>query len=647
MQYAVHGRERSVGMIMRAYEREREESTKRGKQKKNIAIVKDIADAVRMMWQFDKTVVITALLRALLEAALPFIGIYLSAYVLDGLQAGMEIGTLLRTTAAAVALALVMGVLKSYLKKVYSVHAYSCFMKFEMQLGRQTLALDYELLDNPSVNEIRTHIRNDHNWGSGFYSVIDFFSWSISSLFELSIAAGIMAPLFVQSNLFKEPSALFLLAGFLGIILFSTWFSAIKKQSAHRIMDEASKVRFHAEYFLSGQADYRQGKDIRTYKAQKLIESYLCKMDTLIGKWLRDFTAGEAQSGAVSGLALGILQTFAYLFVVFRAVSGALTIGLVLKYAATIYRFCTSLSSSCLALSEFSISVRRQQSMLEYRNVKDVLYKGSLPVEKRFFCEERDNDYEIVFCNVSFRYPGCEQYALRNFSFRFRTGQRLAVVGMNGSGKTTFIKLLCRLYDPDEGEILLNGINIKKYDYEEYQSIFSVVFQDFKIFAFSAAENVAASMHYDEKKVDTCLIRAGFGERLASLPEGSRTYLYHHFDKNGVEISGGEAQKIALARALYKDAPFIILDEPTAALDPIAEFDVYSRFNEIIENKTAVYISHRLSSCRFCDDIAVFDKGRLVQRGRHEELVADKNGKYYELWQAQARYYDEKSAAEA
>ena len=293
MQYAVCRRGRSVGMIMRAYEREREESTKRGKQKKNIAIVKDIADAVRMMWQFDKTVVITALLRALLEAALPFIGIYLSAYVLDGLQAGMEIGTLLRTTAAAVALALVMGLLKSYLKKVYSVHAYSCFMKFEMQLGRQTLALDYELLDNPSVNEIRTRIRNDHNWGSGFYSVIDFFSWSISSLFELSIAAGIMAPLFVQNNLFKEPSALFLLAGFLGIILFSTWFSAIKKQSAHRIMDEASKVRFHAEYFLSGQADYRQGKDIRTYKTQKLIETYLCKMDTLIGKWLRDFTAGE------------------------------------------------------------------------------------------------------------------------------------------------------------------------------------------------------------------------------------------------------------------------------------------------------------------------------------------------------------------
>ena len=214
------------------------------------------------------------------------------------------------------------------------------------------------------------------------------------------------------------------------------------------------------------------------------------------------------------------------------------------------------------------------------------------------------------------------------------------MVGKNGSGKTTFIKLLCRLYDPTEGEILLNGINIKKYDYEEYKTIFSVVFQDFKLFSFSLGENVAASVAYEEEKVISCLEKAGFGERLKNLEKGVHTYLYRNFDEDGIEISGGEVQKAALARALYKDAPFIILDEPTAALDPVAEFEIYSRFNEIVGEKTAVYISHRLSSCRFCNDIAVFDEGRLVQRGSHEELVADKDGKYYELWQAQAQYYE-------
>ncbi|MEA4832692.1 MAG: ABC transporter ATP-binding protein, partial [Oscillospiraceae bacterium] len=218
-----------------------------------------------------------------------------------------------------------------------------------------------------------------------------------------------------------------------------------------------------------------------------------------------------------------------------------------------------------------------------------------------------------------------------------------AVVGMNGSGKTTFIKLLCRLYDPTEGEILLNGINIKKYDYDEYMSIFSVVFQDFKLFSFSLGQNVAARVDYDKTKVEACLKEAGFGDRLSSMPEGVETCLYKDFDEKGVKISGGEAQKIALARALYKDAPFIVLDEPTAALDPIAEYEIYSKFNEIVGDKTAIYISHRLSSCRFCDDIAVFHEGKLIQRGSHDKLVADEDGKYYELWHAQAQYYAEEA----
>ena len=226
-----------------------------------------------------------------------------------------------------------------------------------------------------------------------------------------------------------------------------------------------------------------------------------------------------------------------------------------------------------------------------------------------------------------------------------KVGEKLAVVGMNGSGKTTFIKLMCRLYDPTEGEILLNGVNIKKYDYDEYLAVFSVVFQDFKLFSFSLGENVASGADYDVDKVMGSLHQSGFGERLATMPEGIKTSLYKDFDENGIEVSGGEAQKIALARALYKDSPFIILDEPTAALDPIAEYEIYSKFNEIVGDKTAIYISHRLSSCRFCDKIAVFDNGQIVQRGSHDELVADESGKYYELWHAQAQYYTESQGA--
>ncbi|MCI5947677.1 MAG: ABC transporter ATP-binding protein/permease, partial [Oscillospiraceae bacterium] len=215
----------------------------------------------------------------------------------------------------------------------------------------------------------------------------------------------------------------------------------------------------------------------------------------------------------------------------------------------------------------------------------------------------------------------------------------LAVVGMNGSGKSTFIKLLCRLYDPTEGEILLNGIDIRKYDYKEYMNIFSVVFQDFNLFALKLGENVAAKSGYDKKAVEEALSKAGFSERLNDLPEGVETYLYKDYNKDGVNVSGGEAQKIAIARALYKDAPFLILDEPTAALDPVAEAQIYSKLNDIVSDKTAIYISHRLSSCKFCDEILVFEGGTVIQQGTHNSLVSEINGKYYELWHAQAQYY--------
>lgn len=222
---------------------------------------------------------------------------------------------------------------------------------------------------------------------------------------------------------------------------------------------------------------------------------------------------------------------------------------------------------------------------------------------------------------------------------KFKIGQKLAVVGMNGSGKTTFIKLLCRLYDPTEGKILLNGIDIRKYNYKEYMMIFSVVFQDFKLFSLTLGENVAAKINYDEEEVKSALKKSGFYNRLSTMPECLNTYLYKDFNKKGIIISGGEAQKIAIARAIYKNAPFIILDEPTAALDPIAEAEIYEKFNEITGDKTAIYISHRLSSCKFCDKIVVFHEGSVIQTGTHQELAADKNGKYFQLWTAQAQYY--------
>lgn len=291
----------------------------------------------------------------------------------------------------------------------------------------------------------------------------------------------------------------------------------------------------------------------------------------------------------------------------------------------------TALSGGMLGILDGLMQARANayylRELFQFLDIPNDMYQGSLTVEKR-----SDRKCEIEFRDVSFRYPGSDTYALRKVSLKFQVGQ-------NGSGKTTFIKLLCRLYDPSEGVILLNGIDIRKYNYREYLSVFSVVFQDFQLLSLSLSQNVAAAENYDEQWALECISKAGLEGMLRDLPEGLDTCIGKDYEEGGIQVSGGQGQKIAIARSLYKDAAFIILDEPTAALDPVAEYEIYTRFNEIVGERTAVYISHRLSSCRFCDEIVVFHEGRVIQQGSHEKLLSVKDGKYAELWNAQAKYY--------
>lgn len=268
----------------------------------------------------------------------------------------------------------------------------------------------------------------------------------------------------------------------------------------------------------------------------------------------------------------------------------------------------------------------------EILNTKDEMKYGSKQLDL-------EGEFEIEFKNVSFKYPNAEDYALKNINIKINNGEKLAIVGRNGSGKTTFIKLLCRLYDATEGEILINDVNIKEYNKESIKNLYSVVFQDFAIFSTTLAQNISANDKYDHEKLFDVLDKANIKDRVLKMDKKEQTHISKDIDKFGIEISGGESQKVALARALYKDSPIVILDEPTAALDPLAENEIYSRFNSFIKDKTAIYISHRLSSCVFCNRIAVFDKAHLVQTGTHEELLKDYKNKYFQLWKAQANYY--------
>lgn len=373
------------------------------------------------------------------------------------------------------------------------------------------------------------------------------------------------------------------------------------------------------------------GKDIRIYHVENWFGRLFVKHIDRIKRWYTD-TELHWYFPTVSDTAFGIIRDILmYSILISRVLHGTVTVAEFTFYVSIVSGFASWLSTFLFKVSAVMRTNLETKGYFECMDIKDVFLHGEgerLDVTAPVSIEFRD---------VSFRYEN-EEEILSHLSFKIEKGKKVALVGNNGAGKSTFIKLLCRLYDPTEGEILLNGIDIRYYDYNEYIQLFSVVFQDFKLFSFSIAENVAVSKEFDEEKVKDCLRKAGFTERLGELEKDIHTNLFK-LKEDGMEISGGEAQKIAIARALYKDSPLVILDEPTSALDPVSEYEIYQSFDKLVEEKTAIYISHRMSSCRFCNQILVFDNGKIVQQGSHDELVRDEAGLYYEMWSSQAQYY--------
>ena len=434
-------------------------------------------------------------------------------------------------------------------------------------------------------------------------------------------------------------SMLLILAAMVTAVLASSACSSKAMLLTNSNVELIREANRYSNFYGIMALEHVRAADLRIYRQQENVCRHY--MDSFTARFLGVdgplFATARGPVGLLMGLsqALSALLTCAvYLFVCLKSWGGAFDVGLVTRYVGSATQLFGGISLLLQTLGEIRANGEFLEVLFRLLDRPDRMYRGSLTTEKR-----SDRNYQVEFKDVSFRYPGTDRWALRHVNVKFRIGSRLAVVGPNGSGKTTFIKLLCRLYDPTEGEILLNGIDIRKYRYEDYMDIFSVVFQDFRLLALPLGENVAGAADYDRALAEGCLRGAGFGERLDTMPKGLDTVLYRELDQDGVEVSGGEAQKIAIARALYKDAPFIVLDEPTAALDPIAEADIYAKFDAIAGDKTAIYISHRLSSCKFCDEIAVFDRGAIVQTGSHEDLVADEAGLYHRLWQAQAQYY--------
>ena len=513
------------------------------------------------------------------------------------------------------------------------------------------LSMDFCDVDAPRTQALLTEVEQLRNWsGWGLYRVCGCSAALVGAVFRILGAAALSVSLFTMPVPQGSPLAWLnhplCLAGMAVLMILSVLGAsalANKANSYWARYDGTAGNRIFGFYGFIAMSERRRGTDIRVYEQDQFIEKK-CGQE-LKGEGGFGVNSGISKTawgpmGVCRGASAAVSQAFTgviYLFAGLKALGGAFGVGSITQYVGALAGLAQGITSLLETIGNLRANAEFLKLTYELLDTPNNMYQGSLTTEKR-----SDRKYEIEFKDVSFKYPNPDTWALRHVSMKFRVGERLAVVGENGSGKTTFIKLLCRLYDPTEGEILLNGIDIRKYRYDNYLDLFSVVFQDFQLLAQPLGQNVAAAIEYDRERAAECLKRAGFGDRLAQLPQGLDTCLYRDFEDDGVEISGGEAQKIALARVLYQNAPFIVLDEPTAALDPEAEAEVYTKFNDIVEDKTAIYISHRLSSCRFCDEIAVFDHGQVVQQGTHDSLVSAMGGKYQTLWDAQARYYQKK-----
>ncbi len=618
---------------------------------KNISLRKAFAlhlRAVKELHKISPKFFVILTLYCIIGAVAPYVTVFFSAKILSELALLRRADVLWKWVFFGVLSMGMVSLLKALLYRRYTTLLNDLYGRKEILFIHKMFDLDFSDLDKQETHDLRAQIKQNENWaGWGLMLTCDIYEKLLRSMIGILSGIVLTISLFMlpvpdtagSLTILNHPIFILILA-FL-MVAVSILAGSFNAKAISLMSDTAQEAtlgnRIFSFFGFLGN-DKKRSVDIRMSNQQGLIESYLVKnrvfsTDGRIGK----MTYGKVGIYESLGSCISVAVTgFVYIFTCLKALGGAFDVGSITQYVGA----ATSMNTSVFELTESLGYLKANSEYLiktfEFLDIPNSMYQGSLTTEKR-----TDRKYEVEFKDVSFKYPGSKIWALHHVDMKFKVGQRLAVVGENGSGKTTFIKLLCRLYDPSEGQILLNGIDIRKYRYDDYMRIFSIVFQDFQLICQPLGANVAGNSNYNKERAKKALLDAGFGKRLASMEKGLDTMIYKNLSDDGVDVSGGEAQKIAIARALYKDAPFIILDEPTAALDPIAEAEIYSKFNEISGDKTAIYISHRLSSCKFCDEIAVFQDGKVVQQGTHESLVGDEGGKYYELWHAQAQYYTE------
>ena len=594
---------------------------KKNKERKNPVVRPVLKYFLPIAWINYKGYFFCGIFKVFISAVMPFINIIMLPLIIDELLDGRNAEKLIAFTAIIVLGNGILSIIASMLSITMEKYDERMQNFFSEEMSRRVMEMDFQHTEDKNALDQIEKARTGMGWYSGgVHGICTQFFDIISNAITV---AGVVVLLAIYAPI--------LFALILALLVVNTIVTAKNNKIEIENYNNLSKINRIFGYLAWELSDFMYGKDIRLYGADEMMaQKWEVYNDEFVGllKLNADKTLPYGFISVITGL---LRDVGSYLYLGILAITGKITIGIFSQMLSASATFNHSLSNLMQNVQEISKRCHYAHEYIKFMEYPAAIEKGDKAVEHKA--------HTIEFRNVSFSYPNTDVKVLDKVNITLVQGEHLSVVGLNGAGKTTFVKLLCRLYDPTEGEILLDGVNIKEYDYNEYMRLFSPVFQDFKLFSFSVADNIVLDAEYEQNELNALIEQVGLHEKIDSLENGTDTMLFKIFDENGIEPSGGEQQKIAIARALFKRTSVVILDEPTAALDPVAEYEIYRRFDDLVGGKTAIYISHRLSSCQFCHKIAVFAEGSIKEYGTHEQLCSVADGIYAKMFEAQAQYY--------
>jgi len=565
------------------------------------------------------------ILNILASSFAPFINILGPKYVIDELMLNQCTHNLILYVLLIIVGNYLTSVIIRILEEIREIQEDMLSRKFEIMMAEKTMGMNFENTETERALSARQQAETGMSWYSG----------GIKGMSDCVVKIGkSFCVIFGVIYIIIHISPVLLLLSVIAVSVNSYCTSKINGAS-QEVFEKTPAINKFYSYIYTRITSREYAKELRLYDGTDLIEKKSIENADELNKMDNECAIKQFKWGIPGSIVSALSYGISYCYLGILALTGEIAVSDFVMCVTALETFTNDCLLAMITNTQhLFMKCNFMSAFISYMKLDDDKSKG----REKIRAAEFDG---IVFENVSFKYPGSDQYILKDINLKINKGERISIVGLNGAGKTTLVKLICRLYEVTEGAIKICGRNINDYSYEEYVQILAVVFQDFKLFGYTLDENIQIGK---EEKADSSLDGvyevSGISEWVNTMSEKGNTILSKDFDENGVEPSGGQAQKVAIARAVYRDAPVVILDEPTAALDPVAEYEIYNRFNDLISNKTAIYISHRLSSCKFCDKIIVMGERTIKEMGTHEELLR-KNGIYAEMFKTQARWYVE------